>query len=220
MRLGFVLILLVVLSCQDQKKPPEIPVAEPKHAEIIPDYNTDEWDEITTAKSGIQLDLRYSTEDNFTDQIIYSCPRCFVRPELGKKLRRIQKDIKNRYGYGLILYDCYRPRPAQEKLWQIVPNPTYVTNPKKGSMHNRGLAIDVGLIGKNGELLDMGTDFDFFGKEAHHTFQGHKETVLKHRRFLKKLMEMHGFQSIRTEWWHYSLKNVKAHISDWQWSCD
>ncbi len=211
--------ILFFISCQAHEPKESEERAVEEHLPVKSDFDNESWGEITES-SGIKLDLRYSTKNNFTKKQIYNCPRCFLRPEAAKKLKQIQKDIKERYNLGLIIYDCYRPRPAQQKLWDIVPNPNYVTNPKKGSMHNRGLAVDVGLVDKEGRVIDMGTDFDYFGKEAHHDFYGLDKKVLKYRGFLKKLMDLHGFKSIRTEWWHYSLRDVSAPISDWEWSCD
>ncbi len=182
------------------------------------DYDITQWKEIINNKR-LLLDIRYATDNNFTEAQIYECARCFLRPELAAKINRIHNDIQEKYGYGLKMFDCYRPRPAQQKLWDIVPNAMYVTPPKKGSMHNRGLAVDLTLVDKNGEELDMGTEYDFFGKEAHRTYDHPNPIVRKNRKLLKLLMETHGLTGIRTEWWHYSLKTVSYDFSDWEWPC-
>jgi len=227
-QLGLILILVGVLySCNDSKSSnvtnpttfvSKIDTNIIEKDDIIIDYDVDQWMEITT-EEGIQLDIRYSTENNFTQKKIYGCGRCFLRPEVGKKIIQLHNDIHSRYGYGIKMFDCYRPRPAQQKLWDIVPNAMYVTPPKKGSMHNRGLAVDLTIVDENGEELDMGTEYDYFGKEAHRTYTNPNVRIQKNREFHRLLLEAHGFTGIRTEWWHYSLKSVSYDFSDWEWNC-
>ncbi|MEM9547217.1 MAG: M15 family metallopeptidase [Bacteroidota bacterium] len=182
------------------------------------DYDVSQWKEVTE-ETGALLDIRYATADNFTKKQIYPCARCFLRPELASRIETLQRDIQRRYGMRLKLFDCYRPRPAQQKLWDIVPNYKYVTPPTKGSMHNRGLAVDVTLVDKDGNELDMGTPYDFFGPEAHTTNKSLPKEVLKNRKILTKMMEIHGLKGITTEWWHFSLKTVQAPLDDWEWPC-
>ena len=220
-------MLIIAWGCTEKKQQKVLLPAEPaeKKANDIEDsigevdYDVSQWMEITE-EDGVVLDLRYATKNNFTKFQIYDCARCFLRPELAKRIKTLQKDISNRYGMKLKLFDCYRPRPAQQKLWDIVPNETYVTNPAKGSMHNRGLAVDITLINKDGEELNMGTAFDHFGVDAHTTNRNLPEDVLKNRDILTKLMEVHGLKGITSEWWHFSLKTVKAPLDDWVWACD
>jgi len=183
------------------------------------DYDVTQWQEITE-EDGVVLDIRYATDNNFTEKQIYPCSRCFLRPELATRIKTLQLDIHKRYGLNLKLFDCYRPRPAQQKLWDIVPDERYVTKPSKGSMHNRGLAVDITLVGKDGVDLDMGTAYDFFGPEAYTTNTDLPEEVLKNRRILTKMMDIHGLKGIRTEWWHFSLKTVQAPLDDWEWPCE
>lgn len=87
-------------------------------------------------------------------------------------------------------------------------------------MHSRGLAIDLTLTDKSGRDLDMGTPFDFFGKEAHHGYAAHNDAVKRHRWILRSTMEKYGFGSIRTEWWHYSFKNKSYPLDNWVWPCE
>ena len=117
------------------------------------------------------------------------------------------------------MLDCYRPLPIQQRLWDKFQNASYVTPPSKGSMHNRGLAVDLTIVDAEGNELDMGTKFDFFGKEAHHTFTNHSDTILANRTLLKTTMEASGFKSIRTEWWHYSYPYKMYALSQMVWNC-
>lgn len=176
--------------------------------------------EIPADTLGIMLDLRYATENNFTKKQIYDCPRCFFRKEVAEKIIAAHLDLRERYGFGIKLFDCYRPSAYQKRLWEIVPDPDYVTPPAKGSVHSRGMAVDLTIVDKKGKELDMGTDFDYFGKEAHSDYNDLPDNVLKNRQLLVKILEIHGFRGIRTEWWHYSYRNLKGKINHWVWVCE
>jgi D-alanyl-D-alanine dipeptidase len=124
-------------------------------------------------------------------------------------------------GYRIKFYDCYRPHSVQYKMWEIVSNPQYVADPRKGSIHNKGGAVDITLVTMENDTLDMGTDFDYFGKRAYHDNMDLPERVLANRKILKETMEKHGFWSIRTEWWHYNLSAASNDpVADFKWPCD
>ncbi len=165
------------------------------------------------------LDMKYATSDNFLKEKVYSCAKCYVRNAVAKALIKANKELIKQ-GYRIKLFDCYRPHSVQKKMWKIFPNPGYVADPKGGSIHNKGAAVDITLVRLDGSPVDMGTDFDHFGKEAHHAYSQLSKTVLEHRVLLRKTMEKHGFKTIRTEWWHYNFNN-NAHykISDFTWKC-
>ncbi|MEZ4911258.1 MAG: M15 family metallopeptidase [Saprospiraceae bacterium] len=170
-------------------------------------------------ENGIVLDIKYATRNNFTKQKIYDCPKCFLRPEVSLKLMDANRYLNEKYKYALKIFDCYRPKPYQQKLWDVVPNPSYVTPPHKGSMHSRGTAVDLTIIDSLGNELDMGTPYDFFGKEAHMDNKNLAPQVLKNRALLRKVMENYGFQGIRTEWWHFSFNSGKYNLEEDLWTC-
>ncbi|MCX2763616.1 M15 family metallopeptidase [Aquimarina muelleri] len=166
------------------------------------------------------LDMKYATSDNFLKEKVYSCEKCYVREEVAEALIKANNDLLAQ-GYRIKFFDCYRPYSVQKKMWKIFPNPGYVADPKGGSIHNRGAAVDITLVRSAGGHVDMGTDFDYFGKEAHHAYTKLPKTVLGHRKLLRETMEKHGFKTIRTEWWHYNFKtNIKFKISDFKWECE
>jgi len=183
------------------------------------DFDTLQWSELLPNDSTIVLDLRYATEENFTKKQIYDCSRCFLRPIVYQKLQAFIGHMKFKHGLGIILYDCYRPRPYQQKLWDIVPDEKFVGNPAKGSMHNRGMAIDIGLIDEKGEVMDMGTDFDHFGRESFHSARNISKEAIKNRQLLKDEIGKFGFKPITSEWWHYSFRENIGPLSDWLWPC-
>ena len=169
---------------------------------------------------GFAYDMRYATDNNFLKAQVYDCAECYTRVKTAKALLQANADFKKN-GVKIKFYDCYRPNSVQYKMWDIVPNPQYVANPVKGSIHNKGGAVDITLVTLDGEALDMGTDFDYFGKRAYHDNLDLPEEVLENRKLLKETMENHGFWSIRTEWWHYNLSAASNdEVANFKWDCN
>jgi zinc D-Ala-D-Ala dipeptidase len=183
------------------------------------DYNAKKWTELTALDSTIHIDIRYATTNNFVNAKMYDCGRCFLRPEAAKAVAKAHKILKDKGYGGFKMFDCYRPKPYQQRLWDKVPDDRYVTPPWKGSQHTRGLAVDLTIIDKNGNELDMGTPFDTFSEKAHSTYQDLPKNVLENRKLLRGVLEDVGFKGIRTEWWHFSYQNAKYGLSDWVWKC-
>lgn len=192
--------------------------AKPPAPTEYSDLTKNNFSDVASLDPGIQLDIRYATANNFTKAKIYDCPRCLLRPEAAKALVKAHKALQKK-GYGLKMFDCYRPRPYQQRLWNKVPNPDYVTPPAKGSMHSRGAAVDLTVVDKNGQELDMGTPYDFFGKEAHTDNMNLPPAVLANRKLLRDALEAVGFKGIRTEWWHFSFQGKNFPLSDYVWPC-
>lgn len=155
--------------------------------------------------STIVLDIRYATANNFTKKVLYPIAKAKLRREAAESLRSIQTELRSK-NFSLKIYDAYRPRSIQYKLWEIMPNEDYVANPKKGSRHNRGAAVDLTIIDSLGNEIDMPTPYDDFTEKAWQTYDSLPEPVLKNRAFLKDVMGRHGFQPIKSEWWHYDFK--------------
>lgn len=165
-------------------------------------------------------DMKYATADNFLKAKVYDCAECFLRFKTVKALMEAN-DSFIRMGYKIKLFDCYRPLDIQKKMWKIVPNPSYVADPSKGSIHNRGGAIDITLVDVNGKELDMGTPFDFFGVEAGHNYPNLSQEIKDNRELLKTVMIAKGFNIFDSEWWHYNLKSaLNDKVSNAKWKCD
>ena len=168
----------------------------------------------------IALDIRYATTENFVKEQIYPCPACYLRPEVAKALASANEKLRKK-GYGIKVFDCYRPRPAQQRLWNKVPNPSYVTPPSKGSMHNRGMAVDVTVFNvKAMREIYMGTSYDFFGMKAHTDYPSLSQKIIDNRKILTDAMTEAGFRGIRTEWWHFYYVGPLAALSSVEWPCD
>ncbi len=184
-----------------------------------PDYDIKKWTEINGLDNSIVLDLRYASTNNFVNAQMYDCGRCFLRPEAAKAVAKAHKILKEKGYGGVKMFDCYRPRPYQKRLWDKMPDSRYVTPPWKGSQHTRGLAVDLTIIDKNGNELDMGTPFDTFTKEAHSDYKDLPQQVLNNRQILRGVLESVGFKGIQTEWWHFSFSIKGYGLSDWVWKC-
>lgn len=164
--------------------------------------------------------MKYAGEDNFMKAKVYDCEACYLRYRTAKALIKANEKFMKK-GYRIIIYDCYRPLSIQYKMWEIVPNPIYVADPRKGSIHNRGGAVDIGLADLGGKELDMGTPFDHFGIEASHDYEFLSDEVKENRKLLRKIMTQNDFRIFESEWWHYNIKNTqKIPLANFKWDCD
>jgi len=165
-------------------------------------------------------ELKYATPDNFLKQAVYDCGECYLRKSTAEALVKANEAFKQ-LGYRIKLFDCYRPLSVQKKMWKILPGTHYVANPAKGSKHNRGAAVDLTLVDAEGKELNMGTPFDFFGKEAHHTYTEHSKEVLENRKLLKETLNKYNFKSIYSEWWHYEYRpEMQSKVENFEWQCN
>ena len=158
----------------------------------------------------IALDLRYASTNNFMHEQLYPLINTtFLRKSVADSLEVAQKQLIE-MGFGLKIFDAYRPYSVTVKMWEPVQDDRYAADPKKGSGHNRGIAVDLTIINlTTKQELDMGTNFDNFSDTAHHAFTNLPEDILQNRLLLKSIMEQHGFKALDTEWWHYSLTAAK-----------
>jgi D-alanyl-D-alanine dipeptidase len=151
----------------------------------------------------IVLDIRYATTNNFTHHRMYPQARAFARLPVVMALKDVETDLKAR-GLGLKIYDAYRPYTITAKFYEITPDTNFVADPRKGSKHNRGCAIDLSLIDlKTGKELDMPTAFDSFSRKAAADYPDLPKQQIANRELLKSVMQAHGFKVIATEWWHF-----------------
>ena len=170
--------------------------------------------------SDFVYELKYATPDNFLKQAVYDCGECYLRKSTAEALVKANKAFIQ-LGYRIKLFDCYRPLSVQKKMWKILPGTHYVANPAKGSKHNRGAAVDLTLVDAQGKELNMGTPFDFFGKEAHHTYTKHSKEVLENRKLLKETLDKFNFKSIYSEWWHYEYRpEMQSKVENFEWQCN
>ena len=214
-----ILLLSVVLlvSCKSS-------YLSAKKSAVLLDINQEKDDNafvnLKNYSNDFVFDMKYATADNFLKEQVYPCDECFLRVKTIKALLHANQAFIAK-GYRIKLYDCYRPLAIQKKMWKIVPNPTYVANPKKGSIHNKGGAVDITLVDSLGVELNMGTGFDFFGPEAGHNYTDLSAEILANRQLLKSIMLQYNFKSFDSEWWHYNLNNSATdEVSNLKWRCE
>ncbi|NBX83755.1 hypothetical protein EBQ90_11835 [bacterium] len=159
------------------------------------------------------IELQYLRADNFLKKNVYGAfglKGCYVRPELHKKLSALAPTLKQNKK-KLVFWDCYRPLKVQEAMWKLVPEPRYVADPKIGSNHNRGAAIDVALADEQGKLLKFPTPFDDFSPKAspQYVCSENEKEQCQNRDFLIQLLASVGLEVFPTEWWHYQLPKAE-----------
>jgi zinc D-Ala-D-Ala dipeptidase len=176
------------------------------------------WSNMQTLDATIQTDIRYATTNNFVGVKMYDCAGCYFRTEMANALVKAHKELQQKGYGGLKFFDCYRPAPFQQRLWDAKPDARFVTPPHLGSMHSRGGAADLTIIDKNGNELDMGTGFDTFSPLSYQTATNLPKQVLENRALLRNTLKKYGLKHIRTEWWHFSYK-IKYPVADWTWGC-
>jgi zinc D-Ala-D-Ala dipeptidase len=159
---------------------------------------------------GVRLDIRYATADNFVKEKLYPVARCLLRKETAEKLARVQAALQKE-GLALKIFDGYRPLSVQKKLWEKYPVEGFVANPAKGSNHNRGAAVDLTLVDKDGKELPMPSAYDEFSERAHRAYKGGTAEERKHRGILEKAMESEGFKGLKSEWWHFDDTDAKKY---------
>lgn len=160
--------------------------------------------EITESGHDVVLDIVYATERNFTGTPVYRRPACYLHPDAAAALARAVALAKP-LGLRLKIFDGFRPSEAQRRFWKLLPDPVYVADPRRGSTHSRGIAVDVTLMDEHGAELDMGTGFDAFTPLSHHAHTGISVAAQRNRLTLLGLMTASGWNFRASEWWHYQL---------------
>jgi D-alanyl-D-alanine dipeptidase len=159
----------------------------------------------------VDLDLRYATADNITGQPIYGRAAAYLHPEAAARLHAAI-ELARPLGLRFKIFDAFRPTEAQWKLWAAHPSTEFVADPRRGSPHSRGAAVDLTLVDGAGAELDMGTDFDAFTPQAHHARTDIPVTAQRNRALLLGIMTAAGWDNFMNEWWHYQLFNARQRL--------
>ncbi|MBC7757990.1 MAG: M15 family metallopeptidase [Phormidesmis sp. FL-bin-119] len=158
---------------------------------------------------GLKLDIKYATKKNFAKYAVYKEARAFARLPVANALKNVQTEL-NKSGLGLKIFDGYRPYSVTVKFFDIPSDKAFVANPKDGSRHNRGCAIDLTLINlKTGKDLKMPTPYDSFAAAASSDYKDLPAIVIRNRDLLINVMERNGFRVLNNEWWHFDFKGWK-----------
>jgi len=174
-----------------------------------PKLKHDDFVDLAEAIPSLIIDCPYAGSANFLKRQVYPTNTCYLRRAVAERLAKVQADLKQQ-GYGLKVYDGYRPLSVQKEMWKLMPDARYVADPAEGSRHNRGAAVDVTLVNAKSREVAMPTKFDDFSERAH-TGAKADATAAEHRDILQKTMNRHGFVSLPTEWWHFDAPEWKSY---------
>lgn len=164
--------------------------------------------DVTALVPDVVVDLRYATADNFMKKAVYPPDaRCLLLSSAARMVARAAEALRKK-GFRLEVYDAYRPLSAQWELWKVMPKVGWVADPRTGSHHNRGAAVDLTLATLDGAPVEMPSDYDFFGKAAHQWYRGGTESSRRNRDTLREAMEAAGFKRNPMEWWHFELADA------------
>ena len=170
--------------------------------------------EIKAIVPSIVVELRYASPHNVTGRALYPTgTRALILPSVAQQLANAQKFLCQ-YGYGLEIWDAYRPKAAQELLWQLTGKSEYIADPENGfgSMHSWGVSVDATLVDSWGHLVSMPTGFDEFTPAARMYYQGSDSLVRAHLRLLQIAMGGNNFYGLRIEWWHFTTVDWKKYV--------
>lgn len=188
--------------------PTEIPTEPPTEPPTEETTEPPEEDELVRVRDfipGIREELAYATGENFTGQKIYDFYNAYLRYGTVKKLAAVSAELEEQ-GLGILIWDGFRPVSAQAALWEICPDPKYVSHPVTGTRaHCRGNAVDLTLVDlETGEKLEMPTGFDDFSALADRNYADCTAEAAENARLLEAVMKKHGFKPYSAEWWHYT----------------
>ncbi|WP_287129600.1 M15 family metallopeptidase [Candidatus Cyanaurora vandensis] len=174
-----------------------------------------EWQVVERLEPSLYLEMAYATPNNFLKETVYPRATCLLRTPVALKLQQAQRQLLKQ-GYSLKMWDCYRPLTVQKKMWAILPDDRYVADPKSGSRHNRGAAVDVTLVTAQGQSLELPTPFDDFTPKASPQAQATWSAPARtHYAILKTALTEAGFTPLATEWWHFDFTGWQAYpVSD------
>lgn len=169
--------------------------------------------ELVTLDSTIRLDIRYATSNNFMRRPVYAEARAFLQRPAAEAVVRVHRSLRDR-GFGLLVFDGYRPWSVTKEFWDRTPpaRRKFVANPKKGSKHNRGCAVDLSMYEiATGQEVRMPSPYDDFTERAAAAYPGGDARARELRDFLRRAMEVEGFRVNPDEWWHYDYKEWKSY---------
>ena len=161
--------------------------------------------------AGFRFDLRYATPDNFTKTTLDPVVRAWLHRRAAEALVSVQQELAAQ-GLGLKIFDAYRPLAVQQRMWDLIRDERYVSNPAlHAGRHTRGTAIDLTLVDRAGRELPMPTAFDDFTERAHRDAPGTPAEAARNSKRLETIMQKHGFLPYPFEWWHFDFRDWKMH---------
>lgn len=203
MTLSLLAAALLAAAVQ-QPAPQAAPARDRRTADLV---------EVATLDPGIKLDVRYATANNFMGRVLYSQARVFLQRRAAHALARAHRTL-GRQGYGLLLFDGYRPWRVTKAMWDATPpaQRNFVADPAQGSKHNRGCAVDLSMYHlDSGREVEMPSAYDDFSERASPTYKGGTADQRARRDLLRKAMEAEGFTVEPNEWWHFNCRDWRSY---------
>lgn len=177
------------------------------------EFRSPELIELTTLDNTIKRDIRYATKNNFMGAVFYNQPKAFMQKPAAEALVRAHDKLKGK-GFGLLIHDTYRPWYVTKMFWDATPDDLkiFVANPKRGSRHNRGCAVDLTLYNlQTGQAVEMVGGYDEFSERSFADYVGGTDLQRWHRKLLRDAMEAEGFKVYKFEWWHFDYKDWRQY---------
>lgn len=177
------------------------------------EFRKPELVEVVKLDPAIKVDIRYASTNNFLGTPFYDEPRAFLQRPAAEALARVNSKLRPQ-GYGVIIHDAYRPWYVTKMFWDATPadKKKFVADPSKGSIHNRGCAIDLSLYDlKTGQEVQMPSGYDEMSERAYADYAGGTVEERRQRDLLRREMESEGFQVYPWEWWHFDYKDWKQY---------
>lgn len=200
------LAVVPLTTCVPMRPDKDVPFIPARKAATVTPGDPKRLVELVKLDPTIRLDMRYATANNFTGRVLYSEARAFLTIAAAQALVLASATARAE-GFGLTIYDAYRPWRVTKQLWDstpVGPKKEYVANPKRGSKHNRGCAVDLTLHDlQTGALVEMPTEFDDFSEKAHRDYAGASTAAIANRARLQRYLEGQGFVGLSNEWWHF-----------------
>ncbi|MGC4036546.1 MAG: M15 family metallopeptidase [Chitinophagaceae bacterium] len=195
---SFLIIVVVAIACKGSKPPHE-----------KGDFRPTDLVELVKLDTTIRLDIRYATSNNLAKRPVYTEARAFLQRPAAEALVKANTELK-KLGYGLLIFDGYRPWDVTKLFWGITSdeNKKFVADPKKGSKHNRGCAVDLSLYDRaTGKEIEMTGVYDEMSERSYPNYSGGTEQQRHMRDLLRSVMEANGFAVYDYEWWHFDYKD-------------
>ena len=177
------------------------------------DFKTTDLAELIKLDPTFKLDIRYATSNNLAGRPVYKEARAFLQRPAAEALVKVNSELKP-LGYGLLIFDGYRPWSVTKIFWDVMSeeNKKFVANPKKGSRHNRGCAVDLSLYDlATGKEITMPGVYDETSERSYPDYKGGTDEQRKMRDLLRSKMEANGFKVYEFEWWHFDFNDWKAY---------
>lgn len=204
---GFLICVLSIAEVVSGRVPQSSPPKEPGP------FRKPDLVELVKIDPSFRLDIRYATPNNFLGRSVYKQARAFLQRPAAEALSRVNARLRPQ-GFGLVIFDGYRPWSVTKVFWDSTPEEKriFVADPRQGSRHNRGCAVDLSLTDlKTGKQVQMPGAYDEMTDRSHIDYKGGSEESRRLRDLLRGAMESEGYAVYEPEWWHYDYKDWKEY---------